>query len=231
MKIITTLALAATAFSLTASAALISVERSVDGVTFGPGTFPADPDYTPDAFDVPNDVFVWAERVDFANDDEFNLDTALNTPDTKYGRTGGPGAITFADRSGPSVALNQMISSYLAYYDPPGNVSTPQTIRLRFDTPVLGIVVSESGLLNSDHLRVLAAPYAGNYALRGLERTTDVASLSADRLTLMLYVSASTPGDQIRIITEDGGVHSPEPTTMALVGGACFLVALARRKR
>jgi PEP-CTERM motif len=228
MKIITTLALAATAFSLTASAALISVERSVDSVTFGPGTFPADPDYTPDAFDVPNDVFVWEERVDFANDEDFDLDTDLAVPDTKYGRKGGPGAITYADQSGPTVAAGQIISSYYAYYDPSGAI-LPQVIVLTFDTPVLGIVTSEAGLVNSDHLRVLSAPYAGNFGLRGFE-PTDLASLSDDRLTLTLFVAAGTPGDQIRIITGDTGAI-PEPTTMALVGGACLLLALAGRKR
>ncbi len=153
-------------------------------------------------------IHAWAERTAYDNDVEFTVE------------------------GGESISIGKRVDSYYFYYNPASTSSI--TASFAFSSNILGVVVYSAGLANSDHFRVAPAPYAaGNpaFASRGFGTQDDSYVISPDGKTLTVSLNAGNPGDQFRVITLSDILHTPEPTTLGLVGGACIALALLGRRR
>jgi hypothetical protein len=175
----------------------------------------------------PAPIRIWAEQENISLASNVLLDTDLADPTLRYVIGGaGAGETAFAAGSGPTIPAGTLVNVYYAYFDP---VNDNARGTVTFDQPVLGIVAHTGRLQFSDFLRVAGAPYPGNpaFANRGWE-DAEWGQLSADRLTLEFFASASSPGDQFRIIT---AAAVPEPSTCLLLGAGLASLGLLRRRR
>jgi hypothetical protein len=148
------------------------------------------------------------------------------------------------------IAKGTVVSSHLLYFDPL-NESSVARVCFEFDAPIVGVIVSSDRfhdaahnnadyLLDSDFLGHPDALYpATHYEDRGLElNQLDKIALSASGNRLTVYLTASTPGDQIRVITASNRqsplqtVPAPPGIVLALAGGATIVLGrLVRRRR
>ncbi|HMS54664.1 MAG TPA: PEP-CTERM sorting domain-containing protein [Fimbriimonadaceae bacterium] len=130
------------------------------------------------------------------------------------------------------ISRGTMVSSHTLYFDP--NQSRRGVATFTFDAAIIGIITSEGNaasndrFMKSDFLIPGAVPAANlattHYNARGIEFGPEVITWSTPNV-LTVDLSASSPGDQIRVITQ----AVPEPGTIAALGlGALVLV---RRKR
>ncbi|MBM3724912.1 MAG: PEP-CTERM sorting domain-containing protein [Acidobacteria bacterium] len=174
-------------------------------------------------------IHVWDELKGFAFRSPIVLDSDLADPTKYYGDGSGTSQVQIVSMGGPTVPAFKRINSYYAYQDPISNHTSMGTITFGANEMVLGVLVHDASLAQTDFLRVAAAPYPLNpfFQARGLELGPERLKLSADRRTLFLDLTASSPGDQLRIITMEA---IPEPGTVVLVAGA-LLAALIRRRR
>lgn len=131
-----------------------------------------------------------------------------------------------------SIAAGTRVNSHYAYQDPVGSATTTATVR--FDAPILGIIIlsgtnnASDKLMKSDHL-IPAGPTsipANHFNARGLEMGPEIVTwLSPNEVTLKL--ASSNPGDQVRIVTA-----VPEPGTLlaAAIGIGGLLSRRMRRR-
>jgi len=121
------------------------------------------------------------------------------------------------------VTAGQMIRSYLLQLNPIGEFTRSEADSARvigqitFDRPILGLIGKTTLLIGTDEL--LGHPL-GNYGetRRGIEPSRpedlpdsgrDIVTLSRDRRTLSLDLSASSAVDQIRVIVSESTVPHP----------------------
>jgi hypothetical protein len=140
--------------------------------------------------------------------------------------------VNFSAGGGPTIPGGTPVDVYFAYFEPLGDSANGS---VTFDSPILGIVTYSSRLQFSDSLRVSGAPYPANpaFAARGMDGT-DSGQISADRRTFTLSLTASNPGDQIRIFTDAASATTPIPEPAAEIlccGGLLALQIVARRRR
>jgi hypothetical protein len=218
------LLVAALAFSHLTSAAVVGTSGNMS-------VFPsASADYTAGPYNdpAPAPTHLWIEQSGISLSIPVVLDTDLADTTMRY-VTGaaGAGEVAFPAAGGPTLNAGEVVDVYYAYLDPAGTQSGTGSVT--FDRPILGIVAYTERLPFSDFLRVPGAPYPGNPAFnaRGWENT-EWAQLSADRLTLTFFGTASNPGDQFRIFV----TAVPEPSAFALLSaGMTLLVVGVRRRR
>ena len=206
-------------------ASVISVAGDFAVVPAATASYVANPYNDP----TPAPIRLWTEQQSIALIANLLLDTDLANPALRY-VTGaaGAGEIVFAPGGGPLIPAGTVVDVYYVYFDPL-NDSAFGTVT--FDAPVLGIVAHTERLQGSDFLRVPGALYPANpaFANRGWE-DNEWGQLSADRMTLTFNASATSPGDQFRIITAAAAV--PEPASLLLFGiGAAVLGTCRARRR
>jgi hypothetical protein len=131
-----------------------------------------------------------------------------------------------------SILAGTTVSSHLLYFDPAQ--SATKRARFEFDSDILGLIVESGGnasqdkFLKSDFLGNPLTTYPGaHYGNRGIEFGPETITLEVGLRFIDVSLTASNPGDQIRVIT--AGV--PEPATFALIGGGLLLAGLLRRRQ
>ena len=127
---------------------------------------------------------------------------------------------------GAAIAAGTQVASHYVFFDPLATSSMVGTVD--FDSDVLGIITSTGLLLVSDGLANTGVTYL-NPVARGLE-AGDSVTISGTR-QILLNVTASSPGDYVRVITAFSPGAVPEPMSLALVGAALAALAVTRRRK
>lgn len=213
---------------------LISASTSLGGINLvsGPGTLVLNPVsmfYTADAYGT-NTVFYWAERTNHLLTSD--LVVSILPPLTF------PGFSTaHSNDNSLTVATGTLVDSYYIHFDPVGG-STVATFS--FDAPILGLITNDLAVndhfLFSDFLIDPLVP-AGNIPFAHFDNRGIEPSINSDFIrwlnpfTIQVHLDASSPGDQIRILTSF--TPTPEPTAIlavciAMIGTAKF-ARIARR--
>jgi hypothetical protein len=119
------------------------------------------------------------------------------------------------------------VASHYIFFDPGPAQSIIGTVD--FDSNVLAIITSTTNLAASDFLANTGVNYL-NPTLRGLE-PGDAVTISGPQ-QIMFDVTASTPGDYVRVLTAfSPSAAIPEPGTAVLMLGLAATGALSRRVR
>ncbi|WP_428386888.1 hypothetical protein [Mucisphaera sp.] len=113
-----------------------------------------------------------------------------------------------------------IISSHYVFVDPSGSRNNVVGT-VTFDNPILGIIFEDINLDASNFLGAIGTTYASP-SLLGLEGG-DLVAISGTN-TVSIDFTAGSPGDYIRVITED----IPEPATASLL--ALGLLSMSRRR-
>jgi hypothetical protein len=100
-----------------------------------------------------------------------------------------------------------LVSSHYVLYDPTELVRDSVTIE--FDSEILGVVVKNKKLKQSDFLGVDGVEYK-KFRHRGRE-WRDRYAISADGRSITFFHRANDPGDYIRIITAGAEIPPPPP--------------------
>lgn len=217
-------AFAAVGFVMAANSAQAGI-----GLVSGPGnliTNTADMKYTADAYqDTTAKVHYWTEQESYTLTQD--LVVSILTP--------GSFPTTFTTHAGDeslSIASGTKIASYYMYFDPKN--TTDVAARFKFDNDILGIITNErtssanDHFMLSDYLIDAGVPGANipgaHFNARGLEIGTSESITFHNAKEIEIDWRASSPGDQIRVITA-----VPEPASMAAL--AIGAVAMLRRRR
>jgi len=147
------------------------------------------------------------------------------------------------------IAAGTVVSSHLLYYDPKFQHRV-ENVCFVFDEPIIGIVVASDRFYNASHSFTdyfLDTDFLGNpltlypsthYDDRGLELNQfDEFTFSVAGDRLYLNWGASTPGDQIRVITapprppDVNPVPAPPAILLVLAGGAALGLGRLLRRR
>ena len=136
------------------------------------------------------------------------------------------------------IAQGTVVSSHYLYFDPVYR-NRVTNVTFTFDGPIIGVIVNSDRFHNAAHGKTdyyLDSDFLGNplthyphhhFDDRGLEwRAGDTVVVSGNSITLSLW--ASSPGDQIRVITAPGGggVLEPVPAPPGLLLALSGFVAV-----
>lgn len=116
------------------------------------------------------------------------------------------------------------VDVYFMHFDPVH--SRRRQGYVKFNTPILGVIVRNAQLLSSNFLGVPGTQYPTSGSLLALENGDDKINLP-DMTELHVDWLASSPGDRIRIIT----AAIPEPSTMLLFALGLAGASMRLRKR
>lgn len=176
--------------------------------------------YKADFFNSPNNglkIYAWNERQNVSLPANFKVDIA----------TMGSYQVPFASANA-TMPKTMNVNSHYIYFDPKNSKSASATFT--FDTPIVAIILSSGSNAANDHL--LASDWlipgtvpsanipTSHFNARGVEFGPEkVKWLSAN--TIDLNLTASSPGDQIRVLTS----AVPEPSTVfAIASGLAFMI-------
>jgi len=118
------------------------------------------------------------------------------------------------------------IDSHFIHFDPVQNLTREGVAT--FDQKIVGVIISNP-LFNGTHgpLGHPAVTYGVSSGAYGLELGSDKFTISGDRLNIRFSLTASNPGDRIRVITASA---VPEPGTLVALMAGLGLVISRRRK-
>jgi hypothetical protein len=214
---------------MSASAAITCVTASPDCVIMNP---PADTvGYTANFFQDrdPAPARGWAEQQNYTLFQDVVVDI-INAG--AYDQLSDLGTFT--------IAKGTTINSYYMYFDPRVD-SVVATFH--FSEPIVGIIVEsdrivstgpivrDDRLLKTDFLAVGSNLPGAHFNNRGFEWATDSLIVNVGLNEITVRMTASSPGDQMRILTAgDEQAQVPEPGTYALMGAGLLGLAALRRK-
>lgn len=138
---------------------------------------------------------------------------------------------TTAQHASTVLAKGTKIDSHIVIFDP----KLHQTIKgfVIFDTPILGIITTQAGLIGSNNLGLSNVHYFDPSGV-GLEPGFDFVSLDTVnpyKLNVTL-LSTDSPSDEIRVITQGRSITVvPEPSIWALMLVGFMLVGHSLRRR
>jgi hypothetical protein len=113
-----------------------------------------------------------------------------------------------------TIAQGTLADVWFFHSDPPNSVSTEYVGTMTFDTPVLGIIDTDSKLNATDPtLGHPGTTYPTGLGNRGLE-SPDTFTLSANKMTISFDFTTSSAVDEIRILVAPSAV--PEPSSVLL---------------
>ncbi len=130
----------------------------------------------------------------------------------------GVDAVGSAFTSAGNIAIGTQVQSYLLHLDPFNSDPVTLTGTLTFSTKILGVIFNTATLDGTDSTLGVSGVTYYTGVNRGLEAGADSFTVSGNSLTFSADFSASTPMDEVRIVT----AAVPEPTTM--VAGALLLL-------
>jgi hypothetical protein len=119
------------------------------------------------------------------------------------------------------------VSSFYVFFDPGPSENVIGTVN--FGSNILGIITSTTDLASSDFLGASGVNYL-NPGSRGLEAGDSVTISGTNQIPV--DVTASSPGDYVRVITAETSATTtmPEPGLMATGLVALALAALRGRR-
>jgi hypothetical protein len=108
----------------------------------------------------------------------------------------------------PKIAAGTVVDSYMLHSDPVGKptalLGNRFSIRVTFDSDILGVMVADSSLNGSDGAVGIAGATYPTFPHRGLELNgkpnNDNFTISTDRHTLLVFLSTSTYVDEVRVV-------------------------------
>jgi hypothetical protein len=166
-------------------------------------------------------AFIWSEQSALVLPMSISVDMNM---------IGMSNAINSYSPSPGTIAMGIRVDTYLIHSDPVGSGSQNYVASVTFDTPILGIIDTISGLASTDS--ILGNPgttYPGVSTDRALESPDSLVWVSNNGLTINF--TTSTFVDEARVIV---AAAVPEPSTLVTcVTGAAALVAFGwvRRRR
>jgi len=158
---------------------------------------------TPPA-DIGKDVNESDEAIIFSEVKNFVLANDLDVDITTSG--------TYTDKDNLSLgtlATGTTVNSYLIRLDPEKVLVADMTVK--FSSQILGIIVRGKILLSSQALARPNVNYPVGTQLSGLEFPNDWITLHPDMRTIDLHLKASSPSDNIRVITAIDCQSCPDP--------------------
>jgi len=169
--------------------------------------------------DVPFDLSTPSNTI---GDDTFQTNQLYGFDEDQHIVLAGPLTVDTVRSGSTTLSTGAKIKSHTIFFDPL-DASIDATVD--FDTDIVGLILSTPRLMASDFLAHTSVIYL-NPPLRGLE-AGDAVTISGAR-QIRFATNASTPGDYIRILTEDSGipVPNPEPGTATTIALALTLAAL-----
>ena len=144
------------------------------------------------------------------------------------------------DLSSPRIEISGPFESWMFHFDPVGIPSPAEktTGTMSFTDKILGIIVTDQGLDDSDGVGAPGTDYPAGVQYRGLEwggQDQVTLSISGDDKTISFdFLKANTVMDQVRVITESGAKAIPEPATFivwSILGTLAITVGWWRRRR
>lgn len=198
----------------------------------GPGTLvinPASMFYTADAYESPPPFF-WTERTNHT----LTADLVVSIlPPVTFPNL----SIAHSNDNSLTIANGTIVDSYYIHFDPVGGTTVAT---FSFDAPILGLVTNARDSAPNDHFMMSdylidpAVPGAnlpaGHYDLRGIEPSINSDFIRwLNPFTIEVHLGASSPGDQIRIVTAFEPV--PEPSAVLALGLASLGLVAVRKKR
>lgn len=217
------------AFAAVGFAMIVNSAQAGISLVSGPGnliTNTADMKYVADGYqDTTLKVNYWTERENYTLTQD--LVVSILTPGS-FPTT----FTTHANNNDNKIVSGTKIASYYIYFDPKNTAGV--NAKFKFDNNILGIISNERGSAANDHFMLsdylidAGVPGANipgaHFTARGLEIGANEFIKFHNAKEIEIDWNASSPGDQIRVITA-----VPEPTSMAAL--AIGAAAMLRRRR